>query len=175
MPNTVKELYEYIVHESARQQVSAGVMTYAVGWIFYDLFERADHEASQNGNAIKAEDLDRFAKEIPVTKLNRDIEDAQQEFGRVASAYLEDETERRIRAAVDSSILLQIRQYTSGWKSFGMNVIAGVIAGLIFAAITIFGYFIVRVDPSINGAAKVVIQREIQPPAAPSGVTAPRH
>ena len=71
MPNTVKELYQYILDEAGRQQVSAGVTTYAVGWIFYDLFERADHEALQNGGTIKAEDLDRFAKEVPTTKLGR--------------------------------------------------------------------------------------------------------
>ncbi len=49
MPNTVKELYQYILDEAERQEVSSGVMTYAVGWIFFDLFERADHEASQRG------------------------------------------------------------------------------------------------------------------------------
>lgn len=164
MPNTVKELHEYIREEGERQGMSGGVVIYAVGWIFYDLFERADHESSRSGGTVSAADLDRFAQEIPINKIQRDIEEAQQDFGRVASAYLEEDIKRQIASAIDNSIVAQVRQYTNGWKSFVMNIVAGVISGLIFAAITIFGYFFVRVDPSLNGAAKVVIQREVRVP-----------
>src|SRR5258708_35043026 len=159
MPDDLKALHTYIRQKAIDGEISNGVATYAVGWIFFDIFERATHEEEVNKIPVNPADFDRFVKDLPLAKIDRDIFDAQQSFGSDAAGFMEEETERRIRASIDNSIVATVKGFTSGWKSFSLNVIAGVVAGLIFAAVSLGLYFLVIVDPSVTTIGKVVIEK----------------
>jgi hypothetical protein len=153
MPGNLRQLYDHIAKECEEQNLQTAQQMYAVGWIFYDIFERASHDEKQ-GMPVKPEDFDRYARDLADTKISRDIDEAQQDLGRVAAYFMEDEIQNRIKRAIDDSVVAVVKANTSGWKPFWTNVIAGVVAGAIFAAITIGGYIFVRLDPSLNAIVK---------------------
>lgn len=159
MPNSLRELHQRIIKEAHDDGLSVAQALYAVGWIFFDIFERAEHEEKNNGVVIGPVELDRFAREIADSKIVRDISDAQQEFGRASAEFMEPEIQKRIRVAIDESIVSVVRSYTAGWKPFLVNVAAGVMAGVLFAGITVAGYVFVKIDPSVNAAAKAEIDK----------------
>ena len=134
----------------------------------HDVFERADHDENENGIKVCATDFDRYAKDIPASKIYRDIEDSQQSLGRFAATFMEDEIQERIKTAINNSIVNTVRSFTTGVKPFVVNVTAGVMAGAIFAAITIAGYFLVKVDPSLNAIAKTALENSSLAKPVPS-------
>ena len=155
MAENLKELYDYVSAKVEQEEISAAVGLYAVGWILFDLFEWLDLQKERNPNEpLSPELIDRWVREQPEGKIDREIENAEQSFGQAAILATEEETERRITEAINNSIISQIRQFTSGWKVFGLNILAGVVAGLIFAALAIFLYLYVSIDPSINSRVK---------------------
>lgn len=162
MANSLRELHQFVRDQAREQGLSRGVTLFAVGWIFYDLFERADHEEKQNGCAVTTTDLDRYVRETAVTKVLRDLDQSQSEFGRDAYDFMEEEIRRQVQVGIDQSILAQIRGYTTGWKAFGMNVLAGLVSGVLFAAITFGGYLYVRADPSMSGMGKGFVESPAQ-------------
>jgi hypothetical protein len=141
MPNSLRELHETIVEECDKNGLSLPQIHFAVGWIFHDVFERADHDEANNGITVGPGDFDRYAKDIPGYKILRDIHEAQQVFGRSAASFMEDEIQKRISEAIDNSVVSTVRSFTTWWKPFLVNVSAGVVAGVLFAAITLAGYF----------------------------------
>jgi len=177
MPNNLRELHAYIMDRARQDGLSASQITYAVGWIFFDIFERAEHEEKNNGVTITPADFDRFSKEISPNKINRDIDEAQQEFGRAAADFMEPEIEKRIGAAIETGIVRIVRSYTSGWKTFFANVTAGLVSGVLFAAISLAFYYYVEIDPSVFLAAKTSISQHNQstnPPISPPAIPAPQ-
>jgi len=154
MPNSQRELFKYIWDKADNEEISRGVAIYAIGWLFFDLFERADHEEQLTHALVTPADLDRFARDLPTNKIDRDIGDAQQAFGVAAAEFMEEDTKRRIAAAIDASVVSTVRGYTSSLKAFGLNVLAGVVSGALFAAASLGLYFYVHVDPSINNIGK---------------------
>jgi hypothetical protein len=162
MPGDLRELHKLIWSKVEAGQISEGVATYSVGRIFFDLFERAAHDAA-NGKQITSADLDRYASELPERKIDRDIEDAQQSFGAAAADFMEADTQQRIREAIDSSIVATVRGFTSGWRAFGMNVIAGIVAGVLFAALTLGLWWYAKVDPSPVAIGKQAIEGQAGP------------
>jgi hypothetical protein len=159
MPDNLKELHKYIWDKTEDNGISRGVALYAVGWIFYDIFERIIHHEQSTGVPITPDDIDRFVRDLPPAKIDRDIYDAQQAFGQDAFEFMEEDTEKRIREGIENSVVAVVRNFTSGWKAFGMNVIAGVVAGVIFAAVSLALYFYVKVDPSPNSIGKNAIEK----------------
>lgn len=158
MPDNLRELHDYIFQVAKEEGLSVPQTNYAVGWIFFDLFERASDE-KRRGVALQSSDFDRFTKELAPAKIARDIYEAQQNFGREAAEFMEPEIQNRIRRAIDNSIVATVRAATSGWKAFLANVIAGVVSGVLFAAITISCYYYVKTDPSLNTAVKAVLSK----------------
>lgn len=159
MPNSQRELFKYIWDKADNDEISRGVAIYAIGWLFYDLFERADHEEQLTNALVTPADIDRFARDLPTNKIDRDIGDAQQAFGTAAAEFMEEDTKRRIASAIDASVVSTVRGYTNSLRAFGLNVLAGVISGLLFAAVSLGLYFYVRVDPSINNVGKAALER----------------
>lgn len=157
MPNSLRELFDNIRSEADTQELSSHQACYAIGWIFFDIFERADHDEKNNGVRVSSSDLDRYAKDLPPTKIQRDVFESQQEFGRAAADFMEPEIQNRIEIAIESSIVSTVKSYTVGWKTFVANVMAGLISGILFAAITFAGYYYVKVDPSINATIKAEV------------------
>ncbi len=147
MPDTLRELHAAILTKGKEDRLSGPQITYAVGWIFFDLFERASHDEAK-GVAVSADILDRYAADLPQPKIERDIEEAQQDFGQVAAAFMDEEIQSRINAAIERSILHEIKSYTGSFKAFCLNVTAGVVAGFVFAALLFFCARIYEKDPS---------------------------
>jgi len=162
MPSNLRDLHDYIFKVSKDGGLSIPQCNYAVGWIFFDLFERAQHEESR-GASLLSSDFDRFAKELAPAKIERDIYEAQQEFGRAAAEFMAPEIEKRIKTAIEGSIVAIVRANTAGIKPFAINVTAGVVAGVIFAAITVSCYFFVKIDPSISAIAKAELSGHSRP------------
>jgi hypothetical protein len=79
--------------------------------------------------------------QLPDGRLRRIREDALESFGLAARVFLEPGTERQRREAVDQSVLKEIRQHTSSLRSFGLNILAGVIAAMVFAALALGFYY----------------------------------
>jgi hypothetical protein len=170
MPETIRELYDSIVKEGREQGLSGPQRMYAVGWIFYDLFERASHD-EKKGIVVTAEHFDRYAAELPVSKIARDVEEAQEEFGRVAAEFMDEEIQNRVRYSVDNSILKEIKSFTGSFKSFCLNVTAGVVAGFVFAALLFFCARIYEKDASPKQIVDTILNSDqprhaTNPPAA---------
>jgi hypothetical protein len=163
MPENIRGLYDAIRREGHQQGLSSPQITYAVGWIFYDLFERATHD-EQKGVNVTAETLDKYATDLPVGKISRDIDDAQEEFGRVAAAFMEDEIELRIKEATHSSIMKEIKSYTSSVRTFFSNILAGIISGFLFAVILVIMGRIYERDPSPVAISKEIIDGPLATP-----------
>jgi len=158
VPDNLWELHDFIFQVAKQEGLSVPQTNYAVGWIFFDLFERAGHEKSQ-GKLSQPGDIDRFAQELAPAKIARDLHEAQQNFGREAAEFMEPEIQNRIRRAIDNSIVTAVKAATSGRKAFIANVLAGVVSGALFAIITISCYYYVKTDPSLNAAVKAAISR----------------
>ena len=156
--NTLKDLNNYI----KEQDLSPGVRHYALGWLMFDLFERAEHEEKKNGQKSSTADLDLYVSQTPVGKFERDIEEAQQYFGQFAYDFMESDTQRRIRQAIDDSIVQTVKAATSGWKALTLNILSGVISAALFAAITVAGYYYVKSDPSPNAVGKAIVDSASQ-------------
>lgn len=167
VPNSLKELFEYVWRKIDKGEISRGVAFYSLGWLLFDLFERCDNEEARKKIKLKGDDIDRFVQDMAVVKIERDIEEAQQSFGKDAFDFMEADTQRRIRQEVDRSIVATVREFTSGWKTFGTNVAAGVVAGLVLAAISLFLYFVVKYDPSTNAIGKETVGHERPATTAP--------
>jgi len=157
MPNSLRELHACVISEASNEGLSPSQTCYALGWIFYDIFERADHDQENNNVVITPSDFDRYSRDIPLHKIRRDIAESQQEFGRAAADFMEPEILKRISVAIDESVVSTVKAYTSGWKTFFANVSAGIISGILFAVITFAAYKYVEVDPSLNAAGKVLV------------------
>jgi hypothetical protein len=161
----LKELYDYIDAKVAQEEISGAVGLYAVGWILYDLFEWLDLQKERNPDLPLSPGLiDQWVREQPNTKIDREIENAEQNFGQAAVLATEEETQRRMTEAVNNSILAQVKQFTSGWKAFGLNILAGIVAGLIFSALAIYLYVYVLIDPSINARFRSYFPPQQQAP-----------
>lgn len=164
-PTTLNELFDYIWF---KDDISKGVTFYAIGWVFFDLFERGRHEHRKDGKACATGDLDRFVQELPRAKIDRLIREAEQEFGGYAAEFMEDDTKKRIQAAVNDGVVATVKGYTSGWKTFGMNILAGLVSGVLFAGIALLLYLVVKDDPSLFAIAKGTVQpATTSQPAAP--------
>jgi hypothetical protein len=175
MPDNIRELNDFIWSKTTTEQISNAAAFFAVGWILSDIFERCDHEEKEHQAPITAADIDKFVRDLPLQKIERDMYEAQQQFGRDAASFMEPEIQRRIEQEIDRSVVktiqassvdlkgavsqvaADVRTATSGWKAFGMNVIAGVIAGVIFAATSFGLYEYVKVDPSLNNIGKTAL------------------
>ncbi len=147
MPATLREFHRHIKAVSESLELSPAEQMFVAGWLLADVFEMADY-GEANGAVITATDLDRFARGVPETKIRREICNAQQAFGQAAAAFMEKEIQTRIRAAMDQSIVTAVREYTNSRKAFFLNVTAGVVSGVIFAALILFGNHLALHDPS---------------------------
>lgn len=52
---------------------------------------------------------------------------------------MEVEIERRIKVAIDQSIVSEVKAYTGSTKAFFLNVFSGIVAGFVFALILYYG------------------------------------
>src|SRR4051794_14022785 len=106
--DNIKELYDYIADKVEKEEISAAVSLYAVGWILYDLFEWLDLQKQRDPEGPFSPALiDQWVKEQPNAKIDREIENAEQSFGQAAILATEEETQKRIADAVNNSILSQ--------------------------------------------------------------------
>lgn len=122
----------------------------------FDWLEHYRHEAG-GGNPTEAQ-IRQWYADKPESYFEDKCRLAQEWYVSFARALLEDEVKQRIRREIDDSIVSVVRANTSGWKPFWVNVIAGVVAGALFASITIGGYIFVKLDPSVNAMAKSSMQ-----------------
>lgn len=181
MPENLKDLYHRIWDEAQTSGLSVAQRHYAVGWIFFDLFERVEHEEKRNGGALSADALNGLACEIPDGRITRSIEEAQEEFGRAAAQFMEDEIQSRIASEIDRSVVAEVKtiksdlkSYTGSLKAFLMNVTAGITAGLAFAVILMILGTIWESDPSPVHLEKSLLGAgSTNPPAAPPPPPAP--
>ena len=168
MPQTLKELHDYIMQKVEREEVSGFAAHFAVGWIFYDIFEWMDLEKEKDpALTLNSDMIDNWVKQLPTQRIDREVDQASQVFGQAALELAEDDTQQRIRKAIDDSVVAQVKLFTSSWRAFGLNILAGVIAGLIFSALALYLYLFVLVDPSINQRAKEM--GDTTPPTSAAG------
>jgi hypothetical protein len=170
MPATLRDFHRHINAVSESLGLSPAEQMFVVGWLFADIFELADHEEAK-GAVVGAVDLDRFARGVPETKIRREVCNAQQAFGQAAAAFMEKEIQIRIRTAMDQSIVTAVREYTNSRKAFFLNVTAGVVSGVIFAALILFGNNIAMHDPSPIQLGHALEQRLSN--SSPSAAKAP--
>lgn len=166
-PETLNELFDYIWLD---EEISKGVKFYAIGWVFFDIFERCRHETNRTNKQCSTAELDKFVQELPYQKIDRLINEAEQQFGEYAAEFMEDDTKQRIERAINGGVVATVKSYTTGWKTFAMNVAAGVVSGIIFAAASLGLYFYVKVDPSVNAMGKNMVTGQSSanpPPQAP--------
>jgi hypothetical protein len=161
MPETLRQLHKIIQEESGRQGLTSAQIHYAVGYILFDVFERADHEESRLGASLTPEAFDKLAAELAPRKISRSIETAQEEFGKAAAQFMDDEIQNRIAEAIDRSVVSevkaivgQIASLISGSKVFWWNVAASVLGGVFLAVSLIVAAVIWDRDPSPIAAAK---------------------
>jgi len=109
MPDNLTGLYRKIWEEAQQSGLSLAQTHYAVGWILFDLFERAEHEEKRTGCKPTAEIIDRCAAEIPDGKISRSIDEAQDEFGKAAANFMEDAIQIRNEAAIAASVVTEVR------------------------------------------------------------------
>jgi hypothetical protein len=168
MPAHGWEFYDLINQKCKDANFFTSQAQYAVGGIFFDIFERADHN-TQNGIIVGPLNFDQYTKDIADTKIIRDIADSQQDFDLAAATFKGDEIQRRIELAIENFIVQTVRANTAGWKPFSVNIAAGVIAGTFFAATTNRGYRYVKIDPSLNAVTRVVTGQHPAPSPTPTG------
>ncbi len=158
MANSLRELHEFIGIHADEQGLPRGAALDAIGALLFDFFENAEHQEKNNGRAIQISEIDHYARQIAEAKILRNLAQAHQEFGADALDLMTPEIERQIQIGIEDSILIRIKNYTSGWKTFGMNILAGVVSGALFAAISLGLYVYVKTDPFLNEVAKGATQ-----------------
>lgn len=87
MPEGLNDLYDRIVRETHEQDLTDAQAHYAIGYLLFDVFERARHEKERKNREITGELLDELAAEVPHGRIVRGVAEAQDEFG-IAAAIL---------------------------------------------------------------------------------------
>jgi hypothetical protein len=169
MPNSLRELHDFIRTHADKQDLPRGTALYAIGLVLFDFFENVEHREANDGCVVQIGEIDQYAKAIAEPKILRNLDQAHQAFGADALDFMRPEIERQIQIGIEDSILVRIRNYTSGWKTFGMNILAGIVSGALFAAISFGLYVYVKTDPSLNAVAKETAQhaqaQQVSPPS----------
>ena len=102
--------------------------------------------------------MNTWIAQLPESRLRRIRDEALESFGLAAREFLKPEIERQRKEAVEQSILAEIRRSTSGYRSFGLNVAAGLVSALIFAALALGFYYYVKADPSPLGQTRELLE-----------------
>ena len=91
------------------------------------------------------------------------LRDQHAAFDAAAWAYMQPLTERAIADAVDKSILAEVKRATSLRATFWPSVVSGVVASVVFALLVLLGAWIAKMDPSLIGTVKELLN----PPTPP--------
>jgi hypothetical protein len=114
--------------------------------------------ADRGGQSPEAE-INAWIGQVPGPRLKRIRDDALESFSLAARVFLEPEIQRQRQEAVEQSILNEIRRYTSGLRSFGLNVLAGLLAAILFGGMALGFYYYVKADPSPVGQTRELLEK----------------
>jgi hypothetical protein len=177
MPESIRELYDAICAEVAIQKLTPALEHYAVGWVLFDIFERAEHEEARLGTSLSSAEFDKLALEITPGRIKRGVDEAQDEFGKAAASFMDHEMQNRIEDGINRSVVSEVKSVVSqvsiiksqidasinSPKAFFINVAAGLIGAAGFAVILIVASIIWDRDPSPIALAKKALH---SPPSA---------
>ena len=157
MPASPREIFEAFTRESGEDYLPE-VALLAYGAFAAELYEWVEHEEHRRGRPPTDEEINTWIAQIPDARLNRIRDDALESFGLAARAFLEPEIVRQRKEAVDQSVLAEIQRFTSGFRAFGFNVAAGIVAAFLFALLALAFYYIVTTDPSPMDQARELLE-----------------
>jgi hypothetical protein len=130
MPANPRDVFEAFTRGNGEDDPPE-VALLAYGAFSAELYEWVEHEEQRQGRPPKDEEINAWIAQIPDARLKRIRDEALESFGLAARAFLEREILRQRKEAVDQSILSEIQRFTSGFRAFGINVAAGIVAAFL--------------------------------------------
>src|SRR5689334_3250437 len=129
MANSPREVFDLFTREVGEDYPPEAALL-AFGAFSAELYEWMQHEEARAERALTPEDVNAWVAQIPEPRLKRIRDEALESFGLAARSFLEPEIQRQREEAVNASILAEVkslvasvRGYTSGWRSFGLNIL----------------------------------------------------
>ena len=156
MPGNPREVFEAFTREGGEDPPEVALLAY--GAFAAELYEWVEHEEQRQGRPPTDEEINAWIAQIPDARLKRIRDEALESFGLAAKVFLEPEILRQRQEAVDHSILAEIRRFTSGFRAFGFNVAAGIVAAFLFALLALAFYYIVTTNPSPMDQARELLE-----------------
>lgn len=157
MPANPREVFDFLTKESGEEHPQE-VNLLAYGAFAAELYEWVEHEEHRQGRSPTEDEVNAWIAQLPDNRLRRIRDEALESFGLAAKEFLRPEVERQRREAVERSILAEVRRFTGGLRSFGLNVAAGLVAAVIFAALALGFYYYVKADPSPLGQTRELLE-----------------
>jgi len=155
MPSTDREVFEYF-QSKPETPVEVDYLAYAK--YAYDKYEWMQKFEEINKREPNVEEENNWIAHLPDSKLDETHNDAFGFFELAARKYMEDEIEEEKKSAINSSILMEIRNFTSFWRNLPANLMIGIFASLIFSVLIILMGVLFARDPS-----PVALYKELTP------------
>lgn len=166
MPNNDKDVWEYFSNGDDDQQVDF----LAFSSFSFDKFEWMEKFAENHGQQPTEAEINKWISELPDSRLDEMREWAQNFFENAARAYLEEEHKEALQQAINSALVVSVRDNNEAVKSAVIasneeaqrrvegalsfkntwlpNVFLGVISSFLFAILIVLASIIFTKDPS---------------------------
>lgn len=156
MPGSDLEVFDYLLSDASTPE-EIDFLTYAL--FAFSKKQWVEHFAKQNGRPPDQGEIDGWIAQKSDYDFTRMRREAADFFDEAAKEYLASHIETEKINAVSSSILGEIKRYTSPWKDLGIAMLMAVIAPILVGTVLfLFSIFDSSFQFHINAAAS--------PPAA---------
>lgn len=142
------DVHRLLVDE-AQHSWELGLLAFAI--IEDQKFDWIAHFRENNGRDPDEAEIRNWYEQQPESEFTRAIADAEHALQLVADDALKDILDRERLEVERGVIVSEIRLSRRFWPQFGINVAAGVISSLLFAAILVLFALLVFLDPSPIG------------------------
>lgn len=139
------DVYRQLVEESEENWL-LGLLAFAI--VEEQRIEWMKHFQENNGGVATPADIQHWYEQQPTGVLLRAKGDAENTLQAYADDVLQEVREVERREVAEGVIVSEIRLGRRFWPQFGLNVTAGVVSAVIFAAILTIVAFIVLQDAS---------------------------
>ena len=155
MPANDREVFDYFRNN---EETSIEIDHLAYAAYAFDKYEWMKHFEALKGKPPTIAEENEWISQLPETRLNDIRVDAYRFFEDAARSYMRDEIEAENKKAINSSILREIRQFTSFGHNWLQNIFLGIVASFAFSIIVIIMGVIFAHDPS-----PIALYKEIAP------------
>ena len=168
MPRNDREVWEFL---GANDEVPSELtfITYAIyAYEKYDWISEFERRASRPPGA---DEIDQWIADITTYRFDGMRSKAAELFDEGARRLLAPEIERQKQAAVDGSILAEVKATSSFWKQIVLSLIASVLAPLIIGGMIVAARSYDIFMPTASGIADHATPAK--PSSAPAGTAGP--